>query len=423
MGSTRTQLSLAEARRVAVAAQGLDRRTRPRPPTPTMRHLGGVLDRTGVWQVDSVNVLARAHLMPLFSRLGPYDTDLLRRAAESRPRRVVEFWAHVQAFMPVELWPVMQHRMRLHRDSPRWHQWLGDHDRVAQQVLSAVREHGPSTARDLDDGAPRSRDHWGWNWSEARRALDYLYLVGDLAIAGRTRQFEPVYDLPERVLPVEVLAAPALGAAEGVRELVRRAARHHGVATLSDLTDFYRLQQVRGQGQQAARDAVQDLVASGELLPVRVETWDRPAWLHRDARVPRAVDAAALLSPFDPLVWHRDRTERLFGFHSRIEIYVPAAHRRWGYYVLPFLLGDTLVARVDLKADRTAGDGALVVHAAYAEPGRAPQEQVADELARELREVARWLGLPRVVVGGRGDLAPALATRLVATSGAEEGSP
>ncbi|WP_435743011.1 winged helix-turn-helix domain-containing protein [Nocardioides sp. SYSU DS0663] len=395
-------LSRAQARRVALAAQGfLD----PPHAAPTMRTFARTLERTGVLQVDSVNVLQRAHYVPLYSRMGPYDTGLLRRAAERRPRRVVEYWAHVQAFMPVELWPVMQHRMASYRErGGKW--WRDVPEELAASVLSAVARHGAMTARQaaavVGDGGPRRKEHWGWNWSATRKALDLLYMGGELAIAARTAQFEPVYDVPERVLPPEVLAVPVPSPAEAARELVRRAARSHGVATETDLRDYYRM------GVEETRRAVAELVEAGDLLPVRVEDWARPAYLHRAARLPRRVGARALLSPFDPVVWERERTERLFGFRYRIEIYVPAAQRVHGYYVLPFLLGERLVARVDLKADRSARR--LLVRAAYAEPGAPPE--TAAELLAELARLAGWLGLDAaapVVVEPRGDLAPALA--------------
>jgi uncharacterized protein YcaQ len=373
-----------------------------------MRTFSRTLARTGVLQVDSVNVLQRAHYMPLFSRMGPYDTAMLKRASERRPRRMVEYWAHVQAFMPVELWPVMRHRMEAFRESPRWGAWLKTNPGLVERVRDQVRDLGASTARDLDDGAPRQKVDWGWNWSEARKALDYLFVVGDLAIAGRNAQFEPVYDLPERVLPAAVLAAPAPERSEAVKELVRRAARSHGVATIRCLTDYYRLQLQRGEGQKVAQHAADELVEDGELIPVRIEGWTRPAYLHREARMPRRVDARALLSPFDPLVWERERTERLFDFHYRIEIYVPEHKRQFGYYVLPFLLGDRIVGRVDLKADRQGR--ALVVKAAYAEPDAPPE--TAEELAEELGDLAGWLGLDAVVVEPRGGLAPALSATI-----------
>ena len=380
----------------------------PRHATPTMRTFSRTLARTGVLQVDSVNVLQRAHYMPLFSRMGPYDTGLLTRASEQHPRRVVEYWAHVQAFMPVELWPVMRHRMDAYRDGPRWGAWLQTNRSLVPQVLARVQGQGASTARDLDDGTPRRKVDWGWNWSEARKALDYLYVSGELAIAGRNAQFEPVYDLPERVLPDAVLRAPVPSEREAIKELVRRAARSHGVATVRCLTDYYRLQLHRGAGQKAVKVAVAELVEAGELQPARIEGWARPAYLHRDAELPRRVHARALLSPFDPLVWERERTEQIFGFHYRIEIYVPEPKRQFGYYVLPFLLGDRIVGRVDLKADRSAG--VLQVKAAYAEPGAS--EETAAELAEELHELAGWLGLHAVVVHDRGGLAPSLAATL-----------
>lgn len=371
-----------------------------------MRTFNRTLARTGVLQVDSVNVLRRAHYMPLFSRMGPYDTELLRRASERRPRRLVEYWAHVQAFMPVELWPVMQHRMRSYRDGRgKW--WSDVSLELAASVREEVRARGACTARDLDDGTPRAKVHWGWNWSATRKALDYLYMTGDLAIAGRNAQFEVRYDLPERVLPPAVLALPVPTVEEARLELVRRAAASHGVASLRCLADYYRMRI------DEVRPAVDLLVESGELAPVSVEGWRRPAFLHRDARAPRRVRARALLSPFDPVVWLRERTEQLFDFHYRIEIYTPAEKRVHGYYVLPFLLGEAIVGRVDLKADRPAGR--LVVKAAYAEPGAPPE--TAAELAAELVDLAGWLGLSAVTVEPRGDLAPALRAELSAALG------
>ncbi|MDZ5621192.1 crosslink repair DNA glycosylase YcaQ family protein [Nocardioides sp. HM23] len=390
-------LSLAQARRIALAAQGF---TDKRHVLPTMRTFQRTLNRTGVLQVDSVNVLQRAHFMPLYSRMGPYDVDLLRRAAEGRPRRVIEYWAHVQAFMPVELWPVMRFRMAHYADREfKW--WQGIDASLKERVLKEVGSRGPVTARDLEHvngDAQVEKKHWGWNWSEARKALDILYMTGEIAIAGRNSQFEVRYDLPERVLPPEVLAAPALTEDEAMIELVRRAARSHGVASANCLADYYRIKVA------PARAAVEELVSAGELERVTVEGWRRPAYLHRDARLPRRIDARALLSPFDPVVWERARTEALFDFYYRIEIYTPAAKRVHGYYVLPFLLGDRIVARVDLKADRPMR--ALLVQGAYAEPGAPPE--TAPALAAELRQLAGWLGLDDVVVAPRGDLAAEL---------------
>ncbi|WP_234412323.1 winged helix-turn-helix domain-containing protein [Nocardioides sediminis] len=391
-------LTTLQARRIALAAQGFTDRSHA---TPSMRTLERTLSRTGVLQVDSVNVLQRAHYMPLYSRMGAYDVDLLRRASQRRPRRMVEYWAHVQAFMPVDLWPVMQHRMAGYREQRGKWGFTAD-PTLEPGVLAAVRDRGPVTARDLEEefsDGPRTKEHWGWNWSQARKVLDFLFLVGDVAIAGRNSQFEVLYDVPERVLPASVLAAPTPSKAEADLELVRRAARSHGVATVRCLADYYRM------GVAETRAAVETLVEAGELVPVTVPGWTRAAYLHRDARLPRRVGARALLSPFDPVVWERSRAETLFDFSYRIEIYVPADKRVHGYYVLPFLLGDRIVARVDLKADRATRR--LLVQGAYAEPG-APGE-TAEELASELRRLARWLDLDDVVVAPRGDLAPVLA--------------
>ncbi len=306
-----TTVSQSQARRIALAAQGfLDRPHSP----PTMRTLARTVERTGVLQIDSVNVLQRAHFMPLYSRMGSYDVDLLRRASSTRPRRLVEYWAHVQALMPVELWPVMRHRMDSYRNQR--HKWWGSEvsTKLIDSLLAEIVERGASTARDLDEGLPRKKEGWGWNWSATRRALDYLFMVGDVAIAERNTQFEIRYDLPERVLPAAVLAAPTPSVDDANRELVRRAARSHGVATARCLADYYRMRLQPGAGQRAAKGAIEELVDEGELIPVRVEGWGRPAYLHRDARRPRAVHARALLSPFDPVVWLRERTEHFFYF-------------------------------------------------------------------------------------------------------------
>jgi uncharacterized protein YcaQ len=392
----RTQvLSKAQARRIAIASQGfLD----PTHSTATMRTLERTVSRTGVLQVDSVNVLQRAHYMPLYSRMGPYDEDLLRRASQQKPRRLIEYWAHVQALMPVDLWPVMRHRMDRYRaQRGKWFS-LAENPGLESSLLAELRERGACTARDLDDGLPRKKDNWGWNWSETRKVLDFLYMVGDVAIAGRNSQFEVLYDLPERVVPPHVFNRPAPPMAEAHLELVRRAAASHGVATVQCLRDYYRM------GVAEVAPAVRTLVDSGELEEVAIEDWHRPAYLHVGARRPRRVQARALLSPFDPLVWERNRTEHIFDFHYRIEIYVPQHKRVYGYYVLPFLLGDRIVARVDLKADRPTRR--LLVKGAYAEES-APAE-TSEELATELRRLAGWLDLDSVVVEPRGDLAPAL---------------
>ena len=403
MSSSSSSLSLRQARRIALAAQGF---RDPRHARPTMRTFRRTLGRTGVLQIDSVNVLQRAHYMPLFSRMGPYDTDLLTRASERRPRELVEYWAHVAAFMPVDLWPHMRHRMRDMAANGRWWSGVRAQPELLERVRAEVAARGPVTARDLDDGAPRERTHWGWNWSAVKDALEYLFAAGEVAVPGRNSAFERLYDLPERVLPAAVLEVPEPTREEASLELVRRAARSHGVGSEQCLRDYYRMSSAD------ARPAIASLVEAGELLPVTVEGWSRPAYLHRDAELPRRMPARAVLSPFDPVVWERARTEAIFDFHYRIEIYVPAAKRVHGYYVLPFLLGDRIVGRVDLKADRKAdgGAGRLHVLASYAEPG-APDETAA-ELADELAQLAGWLGLADTVVHPRGDLAPALAAEV-----------
>lgn len=403
-------LTAVQARRIALAAQGFCDRPHA---TPSMRTFDRTLARTGVLQVDSVNVLQRAHYMPLYSRMGPYDVDLLDRAqgrVGRGPRRVVEYWAHVQALMPVDLWPLMRHRMEKYRGERGKWGFTADAD-LEPRVLAAVRDRGPVTARDLErefSTGPRTKEHWGWNWSESRKVLDYLYLVGDVAIAGRNSQFEVVYDLPERVLPATVLDAPTPTPQEAVTELVRRAARSHGVASAACLADYYRLRLQPAPGGPSVKVAIDELVEAGELTPVTVEGWKRQAYVHREARLPRRVGARTLISPFDPVVWERARAEALFDFFYRIEIYVPAEKRLHGYYVLPFLLGDRLVGRVDLKADRA--NRILLVPGAFAED-HAPAETAA-ELAVELRRLAGWLGLDDVVVGCHGDLSDALRAAL-----------
>jgi uncharacterized protein len=396
---TDVTLSRAQARRIALVAQGF---RDPRHTVPTMRTFNRTLARTAVLQIDSVNVLQRAHYMPLFSRMGPYDTDLLRRAAEDRPRRIVEYWAHVAAFMPVELWPHMRHRMRGFRE--RGHEWAAIRHRpeLVDSLLAEIDERGPSTPRDLDDGLPRRKEHWGWNWSETKKVMEYLFASGELAVAGRNQHFERLYDLPERVIPPQHLHAPEPTVEEASVELLRRAAVAHGVGTEYDLRDYFRMRP------ELAKPALATLVEAGELVPVRIEGWNRAAYLHRDATIPRRVHARALLSPFDPVVWERNRTEHVFGFRYRIEIYVPEPRRVHGYYVLPFLLGDRLVGRVDLKADRR--NGVLQALGSFAEPD-APAETAA-ELAAELAELARWLRLDTIEVSPRGDLAPELAVEV-----------
>jgi uncharacterized protein YcaQ len=392
-------LSVAQARRIGLAAQGF---SDPRPKgVPDMRALSRVLGRIGLIQIDSVNVLSRTQYLPLYSRLGPYPRDLLDRASGKAPRRLVEYWAHEASLIPVETHPLMRWRMA-RATSEAWggpRSIAAKRPDLVKQVLADVRDHGPLTARQIDDDVERERNNWGWNWSDVKQALEFLFFSGEITVARRNQQFERLYDIPERVLPSAVLATPTPTLEEAHRGLVSIAARAHGVATAQCLKDYFRTAPA------STAQAIRELVEEGELLPVTIKGWKRPAYLHRDAKLPRRVNARALVSPFDSLVFERTRTEVLFDFHYRIEIYVPAEKRIHGYYVLPFLLGDRLVGRVDLKADRTAG--VLLVQAAHAEPG-APPETV-EELAAELVQLAGWLGLDQVRVAGGGDLSPALS--------------
>jgi uncharacterized protein len=397
------ELSIPQARRIALAAQGF---ADPAPSgAVTVRHLRRVLSRVGLLQVDSVNVLQRAHYLPVYSRLGPYPTALLDRASSRPPRELFEYWGHVASLIPVELQPALRWRMAS-ADTEAW----GGMRRIAEEkpelvdwVLDEVKARGPITAAAIEHDAPRPTGNWGWNWSEVKRALEYLFWSGQVTAAERTTAFERRYDLPERVLPGHVLAEPTPEPAAAFRRLVEVSARSLGVGAEFELRDYFRLPVA------AARAAIAELVEAGVLLPVTVRGWRQPAYLHRDARLPRRVHARTLVSPFDPIIWERARTERLFGFTYRIEIYVPAAQRLYGYYVLPFLLGDRFAARVDLKADRRAG--VLRVPAAWAEAG-VDVGETAEQLAAELHRLAGWLGLDDVAPPERGDLARPLAEAL-----------
>jgi uncharacterized protein YcaQ len=395
----RTSLSADEARRVALAAQGFARRA-PAGRVDARSLRARVIDHVGLIQIDSVNVLERAHYLPAFSRVGPYDHDALDRLAWRSPRRLFEYWGHEASLIPVELQPFLRWRMeRVEQDG--WGSMsraASERPELVQALLDDLRERGPLSARDLahHDGPRDKKGPW-WDWSNVKAALEYLFFTGAITSARRQR-FERLYDVPERVLPKSVIDTPTPSTDDAQRELIRVAARSLGVATEPDLRDYFRLPSAE------SKLRVAELVEAGDLLPVDVEGWGAPAYLDPEARVPRSVDATALIGPFDPLIWFRPRAERVFGFRYRIEIYVPKPKRVHGYYVLPFLLGDRLVARVDLKADRAAG--ALLVQAAHAEPGAPPETAAA--LRGELTSMASWLGLERVEVVKRGDLAAAL---------------
>jgi uncharacterized protein YcaQ len=345
----------------------------------------------GLIQIDSVNVAVRSHYMPLFSRIGPYAREKLDELAY-RHRELFEYWGHVASFLPVRDYPLFRHRME------SAHQWrhverLRKKDPAyIEGVLDEVRERGPLTAGELEDPGTRTGPWWGRG--KGKIALEALFGTGELTVRER-RNFARVYDLTERVIPREVLSRPAPSREEAHRELLRLAARAHGVGTAKDLADYYRIPILE------ARARLGELAESGDVQRVRVEGWRDPAFVRPETRIPRAIEARALLTPFDPIVWERERTERLFGFRYRIEIYVPEPQREYGYYVMPFLLGDRLVARVDLKSDRKTET--LVVQSAYVEDGSG-RRKIAGELAEELDIMAGWLGLARVRVGRKGNL-------------------
>ena len=365
-----------------------------------------MVGKTGLIQVDSVNVLARAHYLPVFSRLGPYDTALLDRASSTGPRMLVEYWGHEASLIPVEAHPLFRWRMN-RAASGAWgpmREASASRKRL-DSVMDLVRDQGPVTAADLErlhTTVTVGRKGPWWDWSHIKSAAEYLFWDGSLSSAGR-RGFERLYDVPERVLPPHVLDQPIPDDATAQAELVARAAASMGVATAGDLRDYYRLPAAD------MKPALERLLAQGRLVPARVEGWSRPAFTTPDVVVPRAVASRALLAPFDPLIWNRERVQRLFGMRYRIEIYVPKDKRVHGYYVLPFLLGDALVARVDLKADRQGSR--LRVQSAWFETGphgHRPAE-VAHELAIELDQMRQWLALEAIEVVRSGDLATVLA--------------
>ncbi len=390
---------------MALAAQGLGR---PRPAgDPGARAIADVVRRLGAVQIDSVNVLARAQYLPVLARIGPYDRARLDACSARAPRSLFEYWGHEAALLPVGMHRLMRWRMdRVHDDA-----WGGmvrvqrEHPELVREVAELVRSTGPVTATQVEAefahiGRGES-EHWGWNWSAVKRALEYLFWAGEVTSAGRDTAFRRRYAAPEAVLPATALSAPTPTRAEAHRELVALAARALGVATAADLADYFRLPTA------PTRAAIRDLLSTGELVEVSVADWPQ-AYAPAGLTVPRRVRAAALLAPFDPLIWFRPRTHRLFGMRYRIEIYTPAPRRVHGYYVLPFLHDEALVARVDLKADRATGR--LLVQAAHPEADVAAGSVAA--LATTLRETAGWLGLHDVDVAPVGDLAGRLRAAL-----------
>ncbi|MXQ11959.1 winged helix-turn-helix domain-containing protein [Microvirga makkahensis] len=386
----RTKLSLAQARRIALAAQGFHE---TRPGGPNARHVKRLLQRSHLLQIDSVNVLVRAHYMPLFSRLGAYDRTLLEKLAyHPKKRETFEYWGHEASLIALDLQPLFRWRMARAAAGEGIYGGLARFGREKRAFIDQVRREietrGPMGAGDLSIGG-KGQGSW-WGWSDGKRALEWLFWAGEVTTATR-RGFERIYDLPERVLPSEVLNAPTPDEEEAQRELLRRAIRALGIASERCLRDYFRLEA------QDAKLRIPELVEAGDLVPVAVDGWNGPVYLDPRARIPRRVEARALVSPFDPIVWERTRTERLFDFRYRIEIYTPAEKREFGYYCLPFLLDERIVARVDLKADRARG--ALVAHSIHPEAAVAPEE-IAPALGAELRLMAEWLGLERIDAPG-----------------------
>lgn len=401
---SKPDISAAEARRIALAAQGFaDRRPGGTVDTRLVRR---VLGRVGLLQIDSVNVLVRTQYLPLYSRLGPYPARILEDLAYNR-RELFEYWGHEASYLPTAMQPLFRWRMARAAEGAVWGgllQLSRERPDLVEQVYRLLAERGPLSAGAFGDEAARSGPWWGW--SDSKRALEWLFWTGRIAVASR-KNFERFYDLPERVIPPQILNAPTPAVDDAQRELLRIASRSLGVATAGDLKDYFR---IKGP---AAQQRIDELVEAGELRRVAVQGWNSPAYLHPEAAIPRWVRARTLLSPFDSLVWYRDRTDRLFNFYLRLEIYTPAPKRVFGYYVLPFLLGEHLVGRVDLKSDRK--NGALLVHGAFAEDGRRP-DAVAAELAPELQRLAGWLGLERVIIGERGEVAAPLKAMLAGTA-------
>jgi uncharacterized protein YcaQ len=389
MTARRTSFSRAQARRIALAAQRFGTQV---PAAVCALHIRRLIDALGAIQIDSVNVLVRSHYLPAFSRFGNYDRALLERVAYKRPRRVFEYWGHEASYLPVEAFPFFRWRMERSRSGAGVWSNVARVGRERSDLVARVREtiaeRGPMSASDFEDlGDKRERGRGGWwSWDDTKRAVEYLFWCGEITPLERRSSFERVYDLTERVIPPDVLHVE-VDEEEAYRRLVDRAGQAHGIATESDLRDYFRLPLA------ASKRAVAQLVEAGRLIPAGVEGWKQPAYVHAGARIPRRIETSALVSPFDSLVWNRERTRRLFDFHYRIEIYTPSHKRVHGYYVLPYLLDEALVARVDLKADRSAG--VLLVHAIHYEPG-VDRRAVKAHLGTDLQKMARWLELDRV---------------------------
>jgi uncharacterized protein YcaQ len=380
---SRTKISLSQARRIALAAQGFHE---GRPAAATRRHVSRTLQRSHLLQIDSVNVLVRAHYMPLFSRIGAYDRGLLEQIAyHRRKRETFEYWGHEASLIRLDLQPLFRWRMARAARGEGIYGGLARFGQEKRAFIEDVRREieirGPIGAGELSIGG-KGQGSW-WGWSDGKRALEWLFWAGEVTTATR-RGFERIYDLPERVLPSDILNVPTPREDEAQRELLRLSIQALGIASERCLRDYFRLEP------QDAKARIPELVETGDLMPVTVEGWNGPVYLDPQARIPRRVDARALVSPFDPIVWERTRTERLFDFRYRIEIYTPAEKREFGYYCLPFVLGEKIVARVDLKADRA--QGRLIVHSIHPEASATPDE-IAPALGDELRLMTQWLGL------------------------------
>lgn len=388
------EIPVERARRIALGAQGFN------DPRPTgrvdRRHLRRVLDRMGLIQIDSVNVLVRSQELPLFARLGPHPRSLIPDATAAG--ELFEYWVHEASHVPAALHPLLRWAMAASHRYKSLARFRRERPEFVDEVLARVLAEGPLTAGDLKQRTG-PKGAW-WDWDDGKAALECLFFEGRVAAVRRPADFARLYDVTERVIPAEILDLPTPTEAEARKELLVLAARHHGVGTLTDLTDYHR------QKVPPCRPLIEELVEERRLIETSVDGWGKKAYLHPDSIVPRRVDACALLSPFDPVVWNRERAERLFDFRYKIEIYVPKPQRIYGYYVLPFLLGDQLVGRIDLKADRATGR--LLVQGAYTEPG-VDRELAAVALADELAAMAGWLDLEAgIQVENRGDLAPAL---------------
>jgi len=381
-------LSIADARRIALAAQGFDT---ARPKTKaTQRYVDALIARLGVIQIDSVNVLVRSQELPLFARLGNHDRNAIPKATEAQ--KLFEYWGHEAAFLPVDLHPLFRWKMNAARTGKVTHWGLTsfyeENKAFVKRTLKHVTTNGPTTSRELSTRTEK-KGTW-WDWDEAKVALEYLFLTGQLMSRGRGSDFARIYDTPERVLPQRVFDAATPSERDARKQLLVRSAIAQGVATASDLADYYR------QKPASVKPLIAELLEEGELRAVAVDGWTEKAFVHRDAKLPKQLHATALLSPFDSLVWCRPRNERLFNFHYRIEIYTPKEKRKFGYYVLPFMMDGEMVGRVDLKADRASG--VLQAHSVHTEKG-VKRSSINDVLNTELRAMASWLQLDRVQIG------------------------